>query len=435
MIFKTITDDTTKATKSIGLFGISLKNDVLPKLSNLKTSIKEIKDNGFANTFKGLFKKVNTSSIDGNAIQNYNQAIEEAINRNADFSEKQQIMQNAMKGTNKATANLIASTNGATISTEALSAAQKATTISSRALAVGLKLVSTAGNIIIYTLIAKGISAIVESIDNYIHKSEKAIEKADELKSSMSETIATINSKEKSLESLSDRFIELSKGVDEYGNIISLTNEETEEYKELVEKLIELNPLIVKGYTAEGDAIIDKNTALSDTIALLEKEKQLELEKAMSVENLQSIGKGALEKYNEKLGSEHTGQWKKYDLDTVSGQAANFGTEAAKIFDEESIKAFYEYTNSRPQEKIYGKSSWLKAFGIHTDDIDYDLESYLQNNIDVFAEHMDEILKNPNMERCLKSGAIERFVELIRQPSGERTFFVYNQKGKKICGK
>lgn len=53
----------------------------------------------------------------------------------------------------------------------------------------------------------------------------------------------------------------------------------------------------------------------------------------------------------------------------------------------------------------------------------------------IHAGSIEEILKHPKLKRCLESGAIERLVELIRLPNGERTFRIYNQKGDWICGK
>lgn len=50
----------------------------------------------------------------------------------------------------------------------------------------------------------------------------------------------------------------------------------------------------------------------------------------------------------------------------------------------------------------------------------------------IHAGSIQEILKNPNLKGCLESGAIERFVELIRQPNGKRSFQVYNAMGERI---
>lgn len=48
------------------------------------------------------------------------------------------------------------------------------------------------------------------------------------------------------------------------------------------------------------------------------------------------------------------------------------------------------------------------------------------------AGSIHEVLKNPNMKNCLEIGAIERFVELIRKPSGERSFRIYDARGKGV---
>lgn len=377
MIFRTITDDVTGANKSIGLFGLTIK-DVSNKLQ-------EIQNVGFKDAI------FNSSIINIQAVNAYNSQIEKGATA-------QQALAIASKGTNKATIALMESAKGATISTEQLTAAQKASTLASKAQSLALKTVALAGNMIAFAAIAKGISYVVEELDNYIHRNEIAIEKADELKSSLDDAISSLGEKRNSLENLSARFTELSKGVDNYGNVISLTSDESREYNDLVKELVDLNPSLVQGYNDAGQAIINKNTALKDTIELLEKERQLELEKATSTDNLKTIGEGAAAKYSELKGNDNVYQSQDYDLDTVSGQASRFGTEAAKIFDEESIKAFYAYVNNRPQEKMYGKSSWMKSFGLTPDKTDLDLEGYLSRNIDVFAKNMDEILNKANID-------------------------------------
>lgn len=255
-------------------------------------------------------------------------------------------------------------------------------------------------NAAIMFAVVKGIELAAKAIDNYVHSNEIAISKASELKSTLESNISTINEHQSSLDSLSDRFTELSKGVDDYGNNVSLTKEQMEEYNGLIKDLIAINPALVKGYDAENQAIIDKNSALSDTIELLERERQLELEKSTSSSNLKTIGEGAVAKRMELLGSDFAGQFGSFDLETVSGQAARFGEEAAKLFNDETVKAFYDYTNSRPLEKMNGKSDWLKTFGLKVsdEDMDLDIEGYLQRNVDTFANHMYEILAKANID-------------------------------------
>lgn len=184
MIFRTITDESTGAIKSIGLFGKSL--------SDLKTTIASIKSQGLTNF---LF---NRSTIDRKAVIDYNAEIEKAIANNATMAEKQQIMQSAMKGTNRATAQLIGATNGATISTEALTAAQKQSTLASKAATVGMKALAMAGNM----LLMFGISKIISGLYKLSQVSETISESAKELGDSFKNTKSDIESYKSQIEEL-----------------------------------------------------------------------------------------------------------------------------------------------------------------------------------------------------------------------------------------
>ncbi len=212
MIFKTITDESTGATKSIGLFGKSI--------SELKTTIASIKANGLKNF---IFSR---STIDQKAVIDYNAEIEKAIANNATFAERQQIMQSAMKGTNRATAQLISSTNGATVSTETLTAAQRSSTLAAKAHSVALKAASIAGNMILFTAITKGIELVVKGFDNWIHRVEKANE-------AMQDAVGEYESAKSSLESINTELEEQNRKIDELLAKDKLTYTEKEHLEEL----------------------------------------------------------------------------------------------------------------------------------------------------------------------------------------------------------
>ncbi|MBU5332118.1 hypothetical protein KQI61_07895 [Anaerocolumna aminovalerica] len=268
-------------------------------------------------------------------------------------------------------------------------------TLSAKAGTVAMKALAMAGNMLLMWGVTKVISLAAKGIDNYVHRVENAVKKSDELISSLGSKISEINEDISDVQSLSGKFKELSKYVDEYGNNISLTTDEYSEYKDIVKQLITLNPLIVTGYDSEGRAIINKNTALEETVELLKQERDLELQKATSTENLTTIGEGAVANRIQLEGSDRVDQWGKLDLKTVTGQASRFGREAAELFNEETIKAFYSFTNSRPHKLMYG-DNLFQFLGIEEKDLD--LASYLQSNIDVFAENMDEILYKANID-------------------------------------
>lgn len=50
----------------------------------------------------------------------------------------------------------------------------------------------------------------------------------------------------------------------------------------------------------------------------------------------------------------------------------------------------------------------------------------------IHAGDMDEVLRNQMIRTGVESGAIERFVELIRGTNGHRMFYIYDEKGEKI---
>ena len=53
----------------------------------------------------------------------------------------------------------------------------------------------------------------------------------------------------------------------------------------------------------------------------------------------------------------------------------------------------------------------------------------------VHAGDMQEVLRNPMIRDGVKSGAIERFVELIRQDNGQRKYRIYDGQGTLLWGK
>ena len=53
----------------------------------------------------------------------------------------------------------------------------------------------------------------------------------------------------------------------------------------------------------------------------------------------------------------------------------------------------------------------------------------------IHAGDIDEVLHNSMIQKGIKAGAIERFVELRRLCNGHRTFRIYDTSGKVLCGK
>ena len=231
-IFRTITDESTGAVRSIGLFGRSI--------TDLKTSLASIKANGFFNTI------FNTSTIDVSKVTAYNAAIANGTNA-------QEALAQASVGTNKATINLIKSANGATVSTEALTAAQKASTVASKALSIGMKALSVAMNVGIALLIP----VIINGIDKLITTKAELAEKAEEVTSKFREQKEELTGNRAKFDELAVKYEKLSKGVNALGENLSLTSDEYEEYHNVVNQIASMFPSWVKGWDEQGNAILD----------------------------------------------------------------------------------------------------------------------------------------------------------------------------------
>lgn len=247
MIFRTITDDITGANKSIGLFELSLK-DISDKLYDIQTR-----------GFKDTLLNTPTIEFDEKSITLYNQAIEDGFSA-------QKALEQASKGTNKATIALMESANGATISTEQMTAAQEASTVAARAQSAAYKAISVAGNMIAFTLIAKGIQVATDAIDHYVNRAEYAAEAMKEAQQKIDDAQSTLKTMSDTLSENKDRFLELSQGVDKFSNNLSLSEEDYAEYLSISNQLAELFPSLVSGYDDQGNALLAIGSNANETV-------------------------------------------------------------------------------------------------------------------------------------------------------------------------
>ena len=120
----------------------------------------------------------------------------------------------------------------------------------------GSTLLSTVGNMIAITaaikLIELGISQITKGIESRAKLSDEVKAKNDELKESQK----TLEDNSSYVEDNIERYEKLSKGVNEFGQNISLSTSDFKEYNEISNEIAERFPTLVNGYTSTGDAIL-----------------------------------------------------------------------------------------------------------------------------------------------------------------------------------
>lgn len=126
------------------------------------------------------------------------------------------------------------------------------------------------------TAISYAIGAIADGLDKMNMSANEAAEVTQNVISNYENANNEIEKNISSVEDLRSRFDELSKGVSDSGKNISLSADQYKEYQDIVSKLVDINPSLIRGYNDEQQAIIDKNNAIQQTITLLKQQRMQE---------------------------------------------------------------------------------------------------------------------------------------------------------------
>ena len=125
------------------------------------------------------------------------------------------------------------------------------------------------------------ISTMISSIwAQNARETEEAIEENKKKWEELHSEAEEFKNNKKTLLSLKSEFERLSKGVSDYGDNISLSTSEYEDYHNIVNQIVEISPELIAGYNAEGQAIVDKNSLIERSIELM-KQEQIERKKAL----------------------------------------------------------------------------------------------------------------------------------------------------------
>ena len=173
---------------------------------------------------------------------------------------------------------------GATLKTVAL---QAATIALDAALSMGISL---------------AIGGLISGIDYLVHRNEKLIESANEVTNTYRDQAKTLSEGITSLQEQQNDFDSLAKGVDEYGNNISLTTDQYKQYQSIVSEILGHSPELIAGYDEEGNAIAKKNGLIEESIRLMKEERKQKLNEITTASNTKTIYKGAKAEYNNSRG-------------------------------------------------------------------------------------------------------------------------------------
>lgn len=146
---------------------------------------------------------------------------------------------------------------------------------------IGSAIASMAVSMVAFMAVQTILTGLMSAIDKTVMSAQEAAEITQNALSNYDSAKSSIEGNITSVENLKDRFAELSKGVTDNGKNISLAADEYQEYQDIVSQLVGINPSLVEGYNDEQQAILDKNSAIEETIALLEKQQRQEARDAV----------------------------------------------------------------------------------------------------------------------------------------------------------
>lgn len=388
-------------------------------LSELKNSLASIKTQGLANSI------FNTATINIRAVENYNQAIKNGVSC-------QQALETASKGANRATIALMQSANGATVSTEALTAAQKSSTLAVQAQSLALKGVAIAGNMIAFMAISTAISAAVTKINSYVNAASEAKQSSEALAQKMREFDSSASGNAKTLDSLNDKYKELSKGVNKLGENVSLSSSEYEEYKDIIRQVHEIMPDVAVNFNSQGEAIAFTTDKITDlTKAYDEYRKKANNDFLSQGDGEGNTVKDIIDTYNNQSDRawydnlwQRTGSFLKSTF-TGNLPLEEYLEQLGKSNREK--KEFYEELQNFSQEDFYTGFGSAKPY---TSVLGYDVVEISRMSSEEFNEFKKMLQQEVNKYGQLIESASDNMKEIITRKIGASDKY-YTLKDKK----
>lgn len=250
------------------------------------------------------------------------------------------------------------------------------------------KVAAVALNAVISMGIGFALSALTQIVDNVIHANENAIKSAEKLTDKYNNFLKTNSSNISTLKGLKSEFNTLSKGVSQFGDNISLTSEEYERYKEIIQQIVEMSPSLAEGYDTENGYLADKNKLIERAIELQEQERKTELGKKTNLDQLKTSMSGHVAEYKEAL---HGG--------VLSESGTLVGTKESTAFSN-SIYKLFNTNNRKDFSNIDMAKQIMSSFGV--EDVEKEIEKYFNKNgywseSDFWDDYAGKIADNINV--------------------------------------
>ena len=183
---------------------------------------------------------------------------------------------------------------------------------------VGIGLAASALMQLVSWAASKGIDAIKKAAT---YDKDK-IEAADKTRTNYQDKLSDTKTNISTLKGNKTEFESLSKGVDEYGNNISLDTSSYERFLNIRKEILDTTPSLISGYDAEGNAIAKTSGLIDKAIESQEKKQESIQKKYASDETWDKLVEGNIENVKKASGTWVDKFWGN-DMDTLSTQLRN----------------------------------------------------------------------------------------------------------------
>lgn len=281
------------------IFGGKTTKEKEDMFKRLQEDMKTEKGRDTASTLYGQAKQNNYDLTDkkntyGKGLEKFNEAVEKSGN----------IAQSAAGGI-----------SGAFEKIKASGIAAKAGAFAAN---VGIGLFASALAQLVGWAASKGIDAIKKAAT---YDKDK-IEAADKTRTNYQDKLSDIKSNISTLKGNKTEFESLSKGVDEYGNNISLDTSSYERFLSIRKEILDTTPSLISGYDAEGNAIAKTSGLIDKAIDSQEKKQESAQKKYASDETWDKLVEGNIETVKKASGTRVDKFWGN-DMDTLTTQLRN----------------------------------------------------------------------------------------------------------------
>jgi glucan-binding YG repeat protein len=304
MIFQTFDNDVNGIINKIGIFGKSF-SDIIENINSRKIKIDEIflSNGGHLKAAKEQAGSIWTyifpkKVIDDSLLTQFEQ-FKEKFNSTTLSAEA---LAEEMGDVDASIITYAKTQKNGQLTTEGFTKSLQGMTLGAKAATIGMKALAVAGNILVFAAISKGIQLAIESIDNYVHRVEKA-------KEALSTSVAN-------LDTTTNDVKELEKQLDEIN-----------------QKISDINSL--------GGAQVSKDGELEK---LQEQHDQLEANLALMREQAYFDAKDVADKASDSYNTTVTSQYKSELVDRGNNSRERFLEVAPTEELELSISAYKEYS-------------------------------------------------------------------------------------------